>query len=213
MIAPTLARALRRAICCAALAAGFAAAPAFAQQNTGFYLQGGYSYLNFKASDTNYEVDTNAATARLGWQFTPQIGLEGEITGGIDDGDFDYNSSEGSINFDDNNDGDFNDIINLSGDLGLDYLVAAYGRYTVPLGDRLGLGLRVGYAYAKVDANAVTPGGQVITLAEDAEDGWTAGAGLEFDLTRYLKIRADYTWYGLDAVDVDSGTIAVGITF
>jgi len=214
-----IASSLRRAISCAVIAAGFAtAAPAFAQnyndqQNTGLYLQGGYSYLNFKANDTNYEVDTNAITARLGWQFTPQIALEGELTGGIDSGDFDFDSTEDDIDFDDNNDGDFTDIINLSGDLGLDFLAAAYARYTVPLGDQLGLGLRVGYAYAEVDANAVTPGGQVITLAEDAEDGFTAGAGLEFNLTRYLKIRADYTWYGFDEVDVDSGTIAVGITF
>ena len=190
MIASTL----RRAVACAVIAAGFAAAaPAFAQQNTGLYLQGGYSYLNFKANDTNYEVDTNAITARLGWQFTPTLALEGELTGGLDNGDFDFNSTEDDIDFDDNNDGDFTDIINLSGDLGL--------------------GLRVGYAYAQVDANAVTPGGQVITLAEDAEDGFSAGAGLEFSLTRYLKIRADYTWFGFDEVDVDSGTIAVGISF
>jgi opacity protein-like surface antigen len=210
MIASTL----RRAICAAAIAAGFtAAAPAFAQENTGLYLQGGYSYLNFKANDTNYEVDTHAITARLGWQFTPQLGLEGELTGGLDNGDFDFDSTEDDIDFDDNNDGDFTDIINLSGDLGLDFLAAAYGRYTVPLGDSLGLGLRVGYAYAEVDANAVTPGGQVITLAEDAEDGFSAGAGLEFSLARNIKIRADYTWFGFDEVDVDSGTIAVGITF
>ena len=210
MIASTL----RRAICCAAIAAGFAAAaPAFAQENTGLYLQGGYSYLNFKANDTNYEVDTHAITARLGWQFNQQLALEGELTGGLDNGDFDFNSTEDDIDFDDNNDGDFTDIINLSGDLGLDFLAAAYGRYTVPLGDSLGLGLRVGYAYAEVDANAVTQGGNVITLAEDAEDGWSAGAGLEFSLSRYLKIRADYTWFGFDEVDVDSGTIAVGITF
>jgi opacity protein-like surface antigen len=209
MIASTL----RRALYCAVIATGFAAAPAFAQQNTGLYLQGGYSYLNFKANDTNYEVDTNAVTARLGWQFTPQVGIEADLTGGIDNGDFDFDSTEDQIDFDDNNDGDFTDIINLSGDLGLDFMLAAYGRYTVPLGSNLGLGLRVGYAYAQVDANAVTPGGNIVTLAEDAEDGWTAGAGLEFDLTRYIKIRADYTWYGLDEVDVDSGTIGIGITF
>ena len=204
---------LRRTACCAAIVAGLAAAPAFAQQNTGLYLQGGASYLNFKANDTEYEVDTSAITARLGWQFTPQFALEGELTGGVEDGDFDFDSTEDDIDFDDNNDGDFTDIINLSGDLGLDYLAAAYGRYTIPLGDQLGLGLRVGYAYAQVDANAVTPGGHVITLAEDAEDGFTAGAGLEFNLTRYLKLRADYTWFGFDEVDVDSGTVALGITF
>jgi outer membrane immunogenic protein len=204
---------LRRTACCAALVAGLAAAPAFAQENTGLYLQGGYSYLNFSANDTEYEVDTNAVFARLGWQFTPQLALEGELTGGIDEGDFDFDSTEDDIDFDDNNDGDFTDIINLSGDLGLDFMAAAYGRYTFPLSENLGLGLRAGYAYAEVNANAVTPGGTQITLAEDAEDGWTAGAGIDFDITRYLKLRADYTWFGFDEVDTESASVALGITF
>lgn len=204
---------LRRTACCAALVAGHAAAPAFAQQNTGLYLQGGYSYLNFSANDTEYEVDTNAVFARLGWQFTPTLALEGELAGGIEDGDFDFDSTEDDIDFDDNNDGDFTDIINLSGDLGLDFLASAYGRYTIPLSENLMLGLRAGYAYAEVNANAVTPGGQQVTLAEDAEDGFTAGAGIDFNLTRYLKLRADYTWYGFDEVDAQSGSVALGITF
>jgi outer membrane immunogenic protein len=208
-----IAKTLRRAVCCAAIAAGFAAAPAFAQQNTGLYLQGGYSYLNFSANDTEYEVDTHAVTARLGWQFNQTLALEGELTAGIEDGDFDFDSTEDDIDFDDNNDGDFTDIINLSGDLGLDFLAAAYGRYTIPLGDTLGLGLRVGYAYAEVNANAITPGGNTVTLAEDAEDGWTAGAGLQFNLGRYLTLRGDYTWFGFDEVDTQAGTIALGITF
>jgi outer membrane immunogenic protein len=208
-----IATSLRRAACCAAIATAFAAAPAFAQErNTGLYLQGGYTYLNFQANDTEYEVDTNAVTARLGWQFTPSIALEGDLTAGIDDGEFDFNSTEDDLDFDANNDGDFTDIINASGDLGLDFLAAAYGRFSFPISRNLDLGARVGYAYAEVNANVQTPGG-VIELAEDAEDGWTAGAGLSWYLSRAVEIRADWTWYGFDEVDTQAGTISAGIRF
>lgn len=204
---------LRRTACCAAIAVGLSAA-AFAQTEPGgLYVQGGYSWLNFEAEDTGYEVDTDAITARIGLQLNSNFAIEADLSAGIDDGDFDFDSSEDDLAFDDNNDGDFTDIINLSGDLGLDFMAAAYGRYILPISDKFELSARVGYAYAQVNANAVTPGGTTITLAEDAEDGWTAGAGLTFDLTESLELRADYTWYGLDAVDVTGATVALGIKF
>lgn len=205
---------LRRAACCAALAAGLVSiANAQAVEDTGLYVQGGYSYLNFEANNTGYSVDTNAITGRLGWQFTPMFGIEADLSVGIDEGDFDFDSREDDLNFDDNNDGDFTDIINISGDLGLDYLAAAYGRAVFPISDRLDVSLRGGYAYAQVDANAVSPGGNLVPIAEDAEDGFSAGAGLTFDLTENLELRADYTWFGLDEVDVNAGTVAIGFKF
>ena len=211
-----IAKTLRRAVSCAALAFGLAAAGAAhaqAVEDTGLYVQGGWSYYNFEANDTNYSVDTNAITARLGWQFTPMFGIEADLSAGIDEGDLDFDSSEDDLDFDDNNDGDFTDIINVSGDLGLDYLAAAYGRAVLPISDRFEISGRVGYAYAQVDANVITPGGTQLTLAEDAEDGFTAGAGLTFDLTESLELRADYTWFGFDEVDVNSGTVALGFKF
>lgn len=209
-----IASALRRAACCAAIAAGLAAAAnAQAVEDTGLYIQGGYSYFNFEAQDTGYSVDTNALTARLGWQLTPMFGIEADLSAGIDEGDLDFDSSEDDLDFDANNDGDFTDVINVSGDLGLDFLAAAYGRAVFPISDRFEISGRVGYAYAEVNANAVGPGGVVIPIAEDAEDGFTAGAGLTFDLTENLELRADYTWFGLDEVDVNGGTIAIGLKF
>jgi outer membrane immunogenic protein len=211
-----IAIALRRAACCAAIAAAMTAAPAFAQsasEDTGLYIQGGWSYYNFEANNTGYSVDTNAITARLGWQFTPMLALEADLSAGIDEGDLDFDSTEDDLDFDDNNDGDFTDIINVSGDLGLDFLAAAYGRAVFPISDRLDISGRVGYAYAQVDANAVTPGGNLVQIAEDAEDGFTAGVGLTFDLTENLELRADYTWFGFDEVDVNSGTLALGFKF
>ena len=210
-----IAKTLRRAVSCAALAFGLAAA-ANAQsvtEDTGLYVQGGWSYYNFEANNTGYSVDTNAITGRLGYQFTPMFGIEADLSVGIDEGDIDFESSEDDLDFDDNNDGDFTDIINVSGDLGLDYLAAAYGRAVFPISDRFEISGRVGYAYAQVDANVLTPGGTQLTIAEDAEDGFTAGAGVTFDLTENLELRADYTWFGFDEVDVNSATVALGFKF
>jgi opacity protein-like surface antigen len=211
MIASTL----RRAACCAALTLGMAAAAhaQYARDDTGLYVQGGWSYYNFEANDTGYSVDTNALTARLGWQFTPMLGIEADLSAGIDEGDLDFDSSEDDLDFDANNDGDFTDVISVSGDLGLDFLAGAYGRAVFPVSDRLDLSARLGYAYAEVNANAVGPGGVQIPLAEDAEDGWSAGAGISFALTEDIELRADYTWFGLDNVDVNSGTVAIGWKF
>ena len=118
-----------------------------------------------------------------------------------------------TLNFDDNNDGDFTDIINVSGDIGMDYLAAAYARFVWPISDRFDISARGGYAYTQLNGNAVTPGGNTFEIAEDAEDGFTAGAGLTFDLTENLELRADYTWFGFDEVDADSATLAVGFKF
>jgi opacity protein-like surface antigen len=194
---------------------GLAIAGAHAQavEDTGFYLQGGYSYYQFEAQDSGYDVDTNAITARAGYQFTPMFGAEIDASFGIDEGDFDFDNDEDDLDFDDNNDGDFTDIVNISGDIGLDYLVGAYARAVFPISDRFEIFARGGYAYTQLDANAVTPGGNQVFLAEDAEDGFSAGAGLSFDLTESWELRADYTWFGFDEVDANSGTVAVGYKF
>jgi len=204
---------LRRTACGAAIALGFSAAAYAQEESGGLYIQGGYSWLTFEAQDTSAEIDTDAVTARIGLQMTPMFGIEADLSAGIEDGDFDFDSSEDDLDFDDNNDGDFTDIINISGDLGLDFMASAYARAIFPVSDKFEVFGRVGYAYAEVDANAITPGGQTITIAEDAEDGWTAGAGIAYDLTENLELRADYTWYGFDEVDVTGATVGLGFKF
>jgi outer membrane immunogenic protein len=204
---------LRRAVCGAAIACAFASAAHAQEERGGLYIQGGYSWLNFEADNTGYEVDTDAVTARIGLQLTPMFGIEADLSAGIDDGDFDFDSTEDDIDFDDNDDGDFTDVVNLSGDLGLDFMAAAYGRAVFPISDQFEISARAGYAYAKISANAVTPGGNTIELAEDGEDGWSAGAGLTYDINENLELRADYTWYGFDDVDVTGATVALGVKF
>jgi len=200
----------------AAAAALVAAPPAFAQnyadEDTGFYIQGGYSYLDLQPEGADSGVDTNAITIRSGVQLTPMFGIEADITSGIDDGEFDYNVDEDEVDFDDNEDNDFDDLIAASGDVQLNYLVGAYVRGILPVSDRFDLSARAGYAFVDVDAEVTTPGGTTFAIA-DSEDGFSAGAGATWDLTESWELRADYTWFGFDEVDVNAGTVALGYKF
>ena len=196
----------------AAIALGLSA-PAFAQEDTGLYVQGGYSYLNIEPDGADSGVDTNAITGRVGYQFTPMFSLEADLTSGIDDGEFDYNVDEDEFNLDDNNDTDLNDVIAASGDIGLNYLVGLYGRASVPLTERLNVSARAGYAYIDVDASIITPGGTTLGVIEDSADGPALGAGLTYDLTDNWQLRGDYTYYDFEDTDTGAATIAVGYKF
>tara|TARA_R110000787_G_scaffold42559_3_gene104694 strand:+ start:1942 stop:2565 length:624 start_codon:yes stop_codon:yes gene_type:complete len=196
----------------AAIALGLSA-PAVAQEDTGLYVQGGYSYVNIEPDGADSGVDTNAITGRVGYQFTPMFSLEADLTSGIDDGEFDYNVDEDEFNLDDNDDTDLNDVIAASGDLGLNYLVGLYGRASVPLTERLNVSARAGYAYIDVDATVVTPGGTTLGVIEDSADGPALGAGLTYDLTDSWQLRGDYTYYDFEDTDTGAATIAVGYKF
>ena len=188
-------------------------APAVAQEDTGLYVQGGYSYLNIEPDGADSGVDSNAITGRVGYQFTPMFSLEADLSTGIDDGEFDYNVDEDEFNLDDNGDTDLNDVIAASGDLGLNYLVGLYGRATVPVTDRLNVSARAGYAYIDVDASIVTPGGTTLGVIEDSADGPALGAGISYDLTDSWQLRGDYTYYDFEDTDTGAATIAVGYKF
>ena len=62
--------------------------------DTGFYLDGGYQYLEIEPDGAEQGVDTNGIAARLGYKFNNVFSLEGELASGIDDGEFDYNVDE-----------------------------------------------------------------------------------------------------------------------
>ncbi|MEH6410975.1 MAG: porin family protein [Hyphomonas sp.] len=200
----------------AAIALGLAA-PAVAQtygnEDTGFYAQGGYTYLDIEPDGAESGIDSNAITGRVGYQFTPMFSLEAELSTGIDDGEFDYNVDEDEFNLDDNSDADFNDTIAASGDLGLNYLVGLYGRATVPLTERLDVSARAGYAYIDIDASVITPGGTTLGVIENSANGPAIGAGLSFDMTDNWQLRGDYTYYSFEDTDTNAATIAVGYKF
>ena len=182
-------------------------------QDNGFYVEGGYQYLEIEPDGADQGVDTNAIAARAGYQFNSIFSLEGELASGIDDGEFDYNVDEDEFNLDDNNDGDFNDLIAASGDIGLNYLVGLYGKAEVPLTERLDVYGRAGYAYIDVDASIQTPGGTTLTTIEDSEEGPAFGAGLSYDLTDKLYVKGDYTYYSFEDTDTNGVMVGVGYKF
>ena len=193
-------------------AAGSASAQSYSDEQ-GFYLQGGYSYLDIQPDGADSGVDTNAITARAGYQFNDWFSLESDITTGIDDGEFDYNVDEDEFDLDDNNDGDFNDLIAGSGDIGLNYLVGIYGKAEVPVTERLDAFGRAGYAFIDLDAEIQTPGGTPITTIEDSEDGAALGGGLDYALTEDWNLRGEYTWYGFGNTDTHAAMVSAGYKF
>ncbi len=199
-----------RSILLATAAASLASA-AYAQ-DTGLYVEGGYQYLDVKPDGAESGVDTNGIAARAGWKFNPNFSIEAELATGIEDGDFDFNTDEDEFNFDDNNDGDLSDVIAASGDLGLNYLVGAYGKVSLPLTERLGAYARAGYAYIDLDASLQTPGGLDINV-EDSADGPAFGAGMEYGLTDNLYLKGDYTYYSFDSTDTSGVMLGVGFKF
>jgi opacity protein-like surface antigen len=197
----------------AIIASGATASAQAYSEDQGFYLEGGYSYLDIQPDGADSGVDTNAITARAGYQFNEWFSLESDLTSGIDDGEFDYNVDEDEFDLDDNNDGDFNDLIAGSGDIGLNYLVGIYGKAEVPVTERLDAFGRAGYAFIDLDADIQTPGGTSIATVEDSEDGAALGAGLDYALTEDWNLRGEYTWYGFGNTDTHAAMFAAGYKF
>lgn len=194
-------------------ALAFGASAQTASEDTGFYVEGGYQYLDIKPDGAEQGVDTNGIAARTGYKFNNIFSIEGELASGVDDGEFDYNVDEDEFDLDDNNDGDFNDTIAAAGDIEMNYLVGLYGKAEVPITERLNAYARAGYAYIDVDAKVQTPGGTTLTTISDSEEGPAVGAGLTYDLTDDWYIKGDYTYYSFEDTDTDGVMIGAGYKF
>lgn len=210
---------LNRLVAGALIAGSFALAGAASAQtsmyrnsDTGLYLEGGYSYLKLKPEGADDSVDSNAITARLGFKFTPMLAAEVELSSGVDDGEFDYNVDEDDFNTDDNSDGDFADTIIGSGDFQVNYLVGAYGKASIPLGNVFDVHARLGYAFIDIDSVVDTPGGGTLEIGDDA-DGPSGGVGATWRFADRWALRGDYTYFDFDDAETHVGSITVGYKF
>lgn len=196
------------------LLAGTAAAQNYGGQgteDTGLYVGGGYTFLDIE-SDDDIGDNTNALTGRLGWQFTPNFAVEGEASFGIDDGEFDFEGDEDDFDFDDNDDGDLDDVLNADGEIGLDYLAGLYGKYTLPVSDRIDLYGRAGYAFAEIDSTLTTVGGEEFKIG-GSESGFAFGGGAGLDLNESSTVRLDYTRYEFDDANADGVNVSYEYKF
>jgi OmpA-OmpF porin, OOP family len=190
----------------AAAACLYGAAPASAQGNTGFYLEGnlGYAFpdsVDASASgiDGEFELkDTIVFGGALGYRF-PWVRLE--LNGSYRKCDTDKVKAQGQS-------------VSGNGDA-----TAAVGLFNVYLDPDLGvpvhpyLGGGIGGAYVKLDSGDDAP------LRVDEEAGafaWNLAAGLSYDVTEHVTLSAGYRYLRFEGTDfstsvagVDTGDIHV----
>ena len=209
----------------------------YTEEPGGFYLGGGYTFIDIETDSDIGAFDdqgdsTNAFTARAGYQITPVFSVEIDGTFGFDDGNFDLDGDE--IDFSDLDTDTFDDEIDTDnldsalangGDIGLDYLFGLYGRVSAPVNERLKISGRVGYAFAEIDVtNTATittiddqgdtdASNDVVTTvttsrsAGGSDDGFAFGASARYDLTETGGIRLDYTRYNFGEANADAVTL------
>jgi opacity protein-like surface antigen len=153
-------------------AAVLAAAGAHAQDAGQFHVGGGYTWLDAD------EVELDTLNLRGGYDFTPYLGVEGEVLVGLGD----ESVTVGSV----------------TGDVSLDYGLGAFAKAQFPVNEQFSVFGRLGYAYWEAEASV---GG--FTLS-DEEDGVAYGVGGEWAFAGPNAVRVDYTRYDFDNAETDA---------
>ncbi|MEM1037460.1 MAG: porin family protein [Pseudomonadota bacterium] len=172
-------KALSLAVATAALAAG----PAFAEGS--FYADGGYTFtaIDLEDSGTSLDVDLGSITARGGYDFTENFGVELEGSFGVADEDV------------------------LGATVELSYLIGAYGKVQAPLSETLNVFARAGVVSAELEVS----GGGISESA--SETGFGIGVGATIDFAENLYVRGDYTRLDIEDLEADAFTISLGVRF
>lgn len=133
------------------------------------------------------DVDVTGATARAGYRFHPNFGVEGEASFGIE--------------------GDEAEFLGTPVDVDLDSQYGAYAVGYLPLTERVELLGRVGWA--TIDAQGTV--GDFTAGADD--DGVGVGVGAQYFVTDNFAIRGDYTRLAAESEDDgDDGVDTFGVS-
>lgn len=135
---------------------------------------GDAGYQHHTVDQNGVDADIGTITGHVGYNFTPNLAAEGELGFGVVDEEI------------------------AGADLGVSYLAGAYGRVQAPLGENLTVFARAGVVQVELDAEAA---GQ---SASDSETGAGYGVGGEYHLDGVNGIRADYTRYDIEDLEVDA---------
>ena len=152
------------------------AAPAFAQTASAPALNGSIGYTVVDGGDDD-DFSLGAITARIGADFTPNLGVEGEVGFGVKDEDID--TAFGDVN------------VELKNHLG------AYVVGKLPLSPQAELFARLGYANFDIEASGL--GASV----EEDFGGVSYGVGGTYFFDGVNGIRGDYTRTDSDDADID----------
>ena len=135
---------------------------------------GDIGYQHHSIDEDGIDAGLGTVTAHAGYKFTRNISVEGELGFGIVDDEID------------------------GADLNVSYLVGAYGRVEAPLSEKFSVFARAGIVQLELDVDAAG------TSASESETGAGYGVGGEYRIDGVNGIRADYTRYDIDELDVDA---------
>lgn len=99
-------------------------------------------------------------------------------------------------------------VLGEGGEINLHAAYAVFGKYSVPVSERISLHGRLGLASTEYQAD-LDRGGEIIETYE----GVAVGVGTAFELTDTLYLRGDVTQYDSDAYDSTSFSIGAGVRF
>ena len=158
---------MKNALIAAASLAAIIAVPAIAQaQDTAASNVGAYVNLNLGLADGG-QADLKTLGGRLGYRFTPYLGVEGELATGLKS--------------------DTDMIAGVRVNTKLKHEAAIYGVGFLPVGPNTDFLARVGYGTTKLRAKAAG------FSASDSAESWNFGVGAQHHFDGLNGIRVDYT--------------------
>lgn len=174
-------------VAAAAIAAMGIAAPAMAQEASAPTTTGLYGNLGWAGTDTHDSM-TNSIQGRAGWRFGRYLGVEGEVSGGLNTDHYTFAPGTAGQTT----------VGEKQALAGAGYLVGF-----LPVAPRLDLLARVGYGASRYDLSpAGLPGYHV------NEDGVRFGAGAQYFFDNANGVRADYTREQMDNITDPAGYFA-----
>lgn len=174
---------LSLAVAAAALAAGAAHAQAVAPQQSPWFGELGYSWLDFRDNDVGFRSRPQAIRGIVGYNFHPNFAVEGMAAFGTRSGT----------------------------DAGIDTkLSSAYGVFLKPKYDfnNIEVFARVGWARERVRASALG----VSDSATDNDFAWGAGASYSINPRTYVALDY-MRLHNKDSARIDGWTLGVGYRF
>lgn len=150
-------------------------APAFAQ-DSGWYGDVGYQHHSVSEDDVDGNVGT--ITAHAGYNFTPNLAVEGELGFGIVDEEV--------------------NVLGTNVDIGVNYLAGLYGRVQAPVSENVTLFARAGFVQLELEAEGAG------ATASESETGAGYGVGGEYHFDGVNGVRVDYTRYDIEDLETDA---------
>lgn len=145
-----------------------------------------YGDVAYQTFDADLATDPAAVRGIFGYQFNPNLAVEGMVGSGVRDG---KDSSMG-----------------VSGKAKLDRMAGIYAKSSFKVNDAFELYGRLGYVNYKVSATASAGG--FTAKVSDSDSDVSYGVGASYYLTPKMSINVDYMDFG----DLEGG-VAVGLKF